>query len=276
MRVIHVGLRVVLGVGIAAAVSAVGVTLAAGERSGPAVIVDTTASAPLMRGDSTTEFTLRLPAGATCPGDSANDDWRVQSFVVPAAVDPGTLRYGPVRPDGDGHYTLHRPDTKAFVHVLTGPNSGPGEPGMVMPPPPFSFAMFPPGTLADGDHRIGLACSLAGETARYWDTRIAVTSDPTVQPGEFRWSVLDTPDASIVAAADGETPSSSSAAAQLLILVVLVGALAATYELLRRRRSTEFRSGRAVDAPAILVSDTALDDTALDDTALDEISTERR
>ena len=45
------------------------------------------------RGGSATEFSLALPDGAACPGDSATGNWRVQSFLVPAADDPGTFTY---------------------------------------------------------------------------------------------------------------------------------------------------------------------------------------
>lgn len=218
---------------LTAMIPALGVA-ASGERAGPVAIVDATAARrSLSSGDSTTVFSLLLPSGASCPGDSANDDWRVQSFVVPAGVDPATLRYRGVKPEGEGRFTLHLPDTAAFVHVLTGPNPRPGEPGLILALPAFTFRMFPPGTLPTGDYRIGIACTRFGETARYWDTTISVTADPSVQPGEFRWAVADPVGGAILRGPGAERSGGSG---QLAIVFVLVASLAVVYVLLRRRR----------------------------------------
>ena len=92
-------------------------------------------------GDSASIFTLQLPAGASCPGDSAHD-YFYQSFLIPAAVDPGELRYGNLRPDGDGLYSLRGADTAPYVQVLTGQNSGPGQPGIIPSIAPLSLAQF--------------------------------------------------------------------------------------------------------------------------------------
>ena len=51
-------------------------------------------------GSANTGFRLLLPAGATCPGDSANGQWRIQTFMVPSTVDVGTLKYGGIGPTG--------------------------------------------------------------------------------------------------------------------------------------------------------------------------------
>ena len=48
---------------------------------------------PIDGGGSATPFTLRLPDGAACPGDSANDGYRVNSYMVPLDVDPTTVTY---------------------------------------------------------------------------------------------------------------------------------------------------------------------------------------
>jgi len=57
-----------------------------------------------LNGNSSTSFTLRLPSGAACGGDSAHDGYRVQSYIVPSGIDPSTLTFnssGPV-PAGRG------------------------------------------------------------------------------------------------------------------------------------------------------------------------------
>ena len=67
---------------------------ATAERAGTAQIV--TADDQSV-GGSRTAFALRLPNGASCPGDSADDGYRVNSFVVPA-----TVRVEDIAFDGQG------------------------------------------------------------------------------------------------------------------------------------------------------------------------------
>ena len=55
----------------------------------------------LTSGDTNTEFTFVIPDGASCPGDSAHDDWRVDTFIIPAA-EPVPVQFaaiGPKNPD---------------------------------------------------------------------------------------------------------------------------------------------------------------------------------
>src|SRR5687768_17333907 len=71
----------------------------AAENAGPAIVVGVgptglPTGAPLDEGGSATPFTLQLPVGAACTGDSASSDYRVQSYMVPSAVDPNTLTFG--------------------------------------------------------------------------------------------------------------------------------------------------------------------------------------
>src|SRR5262245_64190200 len=62
------------------------------------------AGQPLDEGGSATAFSLLLPTGAACTGDSSNSDYRVQSYFVPASVSPSSLTFdfsGPI-PNGLG------------------------------------------------------------------------------------------------------------------------------------------------------------------------------
>src|SRR5262245_682957 len=58
-----------------------------------AVVLPTDVDTTVDSGGSGAPFALRLPDGSTCPGDSANDNWRVDSFMVPSSVDPATLEF---------------------------------------------------------------------------------------------------------------------------------------------------------------------------------------
>ena len=84
---------------------------AAASRSGDAEAVQANNRLrPFTEGTHESAFSLRLPRGATCPGDSMNDDWRVQSFVVPSTDDPGALRYmvtGPEGPENDARVAIY-------------------------------------------------------------------------------------------------------------------------------------------------------------------------
>lgn len=163
-------------------------------RSGDAVIVDgNDGSQELTHGQSATQFSLRLPPGAACPGDSANDQWRFQSFMVPASDTPETLHYNVAGPDGPGQYSLFQVSTTPLVDVLTNQNAGPGEPGVIPALPPLSFAAFPSGVLPAGTYRIGIACTLSRRTADYWDTEVVITSSPSDKPSQFVWRLATAP-----------------------------------------------------------------------------------
>lgn len=180
------------------------------------------------------EFGIRLPPGASCPGDSANDQWRVQTFIVPASEDPASLTYDAVGPVGDGLWALYGTDTNPLVHGLTARNSGPGEPGLITGLPSISFAVFPPGTLPDGTYRIGVACTHFRETASYWDTEIEIESSADDEPAGFVWKVLDQSSAS------GASSQDAGGSNWAILAVVAVLAIAAGgFALTKRRRARQ-------------------------------------
>jgi hypothetical protein len=163
-------------------------------REGDAVVVDgADGSHVLTHGESATLFSLRLPAGATCPGDSANDQWRVQSFMVPVTVTADAIHYNVAGPDGPGQYPLFMANTAQFVDSLTNANSGRGQPGVIPAIPSLSLGAFPPGLLPAGTYRIGIGCTLARQTAKYWDTEIVITSSPGDKPSQFVWRLAGAP-----------------------------------------------------------------------------------
>ncbi len=158
------------------------------EDAGDVIVVEGAGSKrPRADGGRATEFSLRLPEGASCPGDSANDGFRVQSFIVPGTDDPAALRYKSTSPEGEGRYALYDVATSPYVQGFTAEAEAPGQPGLIVNVPTFSFAVFPPGELGEGPHHVGIACTLINETVRFWDTEMVLTRAPDDPPAEIRW-----------------------------------------------------------------------------------------
>jgi hypothetical protein len=193
LRSVAVG-RLALGIGALVAVVAapllgtVAPASAQGERAGDAVVtVGGDPGTPLGAGGSATVFGLRLPVGASCQGDSAHDDYRVKSFLVPDGVDPGSLVFGELKPTADGAWSLWAESTDPYVNGLTG-QADAGQPGPINNVPAFTFSVLFPGELAAGGYRIGLLCYHDDETTRYWDTAFVISADSADQPAKFRWT----------------------------------------------------------------------------------------
>ncbi len=148
-------------------------------------------SKAVTHGSAKTPFTLQLPDPATCPGDSANDQWRIQTFSVPVTDEPSVIRYGPIGPEpvGDGHYALFGVDTTPFVQQLTLRNPQAGQPGVIPAFPAFSFEVVAGENVPVGSYKIGVSCTYFGATAKYWHTEIEITDDD----GSLRWRLATAP-----------------------------------------------------------------------------------
>lgn len=162
-----------------------------------------TSGDPLSSGGSATEFSLLPPNGAGCLGDSANDNYKVQSYVVPSTVDPGSLTWdasGPI-PNAVGasfRQPLYNAETSgAYVDELTLDNPGAPRPrpGEVINVPGFSLGVFEPGNLPAGTYNVGLACTLGPASAtqldRFWNVQLEVVEDAADEPAGITWSVVD-------------------------------------------------------------------------------------
>ena len=205
--------------------------------AGDAVIVTPAdRTTPLMEGDANAVFAVRIPAGATCPGDSANDDWRVQSFIVPAGTDLGTIQYGATRPAGEHMYALYTVEGRPYAQALLAQNPRPGLPGQILDPPPFDFHQFTPDLLPVGRYEVGVACSYYETVERYWDVELDLVEDTDVQPAQRRWIVVEN-DGTTPTAVAGETaaPIGSIVA---ITLATLVAAVIGWRVLAARRRPT--------------------------------------
>ncbi len=186
-------------------------------------------------GGSATEFSLRLSDGASCPGDSADDDYRVNSYMVPFSVDPAGVTYNGLGPTPNEYGTfatfrqpLYDVDSNSFVSAQTADAVQPGDPGLIIGIPSFDFAVYKPGDLPAGRYHVGIACTLNNEVVKVWDTELVVTSAAGDEPAAIHWT---NPAAS---GSDGSGPSRSLVAVVLAIVVTAgIGALA-----VRRRASS--------------------------------------
>ena len=117
------------------------------------------------------------PAPAFCPGDSTAG-YRWQGFITDSRNDPATLTYdsnGPLAPSGASGVTfpLISGSGSPVVNLNTAAESGQG--GQISPIPGINLAAY--GTaLPDGQYKVGLACSLAGATVRFWTTPVAISA----------------------------------------------------------------------------------------------------
>ena len=170
---------------------------------GHATVVDPTGAqrAPMTAGTKATPFSLGLPEGAACTGDSAIDGYRVQSYMVPEGVNPHTLQFdstGPM-PNGVGasfRQPLYQTNSNPYVNAQTaaGTEPSPGAsrpwPGPIVNIPDFDFQVFTePGQVPAGNYHVGIACTLGppseNQLDTFWNARIAVTADAEA------WTVLE-------------------------------------------------------------------------------------
>lgn len=142
-------------------------------------------------GDSSTTFNMSLVAGSNaCPGDTASGGYRWQSFFVATSVDAGALTYnasGPVAPAGTAFVKPLRSSTnKLIVNEATAPTSG----NVLIGTYTYSFSAltFLPGGVPAGVYKVGLACTLSGDTKSFWQGFVTVAGNPTA----FTWTFAAT------------------------------------------------------------------------------------
>jgi hypothetical protein len=112
--------------------------------SGSVTVVDPVVrTTEITNARSATEFSLQLPAGAACPGDSLHDQWRWQTFIIPVADDPGAIVYEVQGPSGPGQWPLFDTKTHPLVDEIVRANAAPDLPGVVPVLDALSFAVFP-------------------------------------------------------------------------------------------------------------------------------------
>ncbi|MDP1818337.1 MAG: fibronectin type III domain-containing protein [Acidimicrobiales bacterium] len=176
-------------------------------------------AAALDSGTSASTFTLRLPNGASCGGDSANDDYRVQSYMVPASVDPSTLTFNAAGPIpntlGAGfRQPLYDSNGSGYVDAQTANATSPPGPGPIINIPDFNYgAVFVPGDIPAGAYNLGIACTLgpAGpdQMKEYWNVTKTFSTNGGDGFANVSWSVGAVPAAPTLTAV---TPGDGSLA----------------------------------------------------------------
>jgi hypothetical protein len=188
-----------LTVGLALTVGGVAMHMtaeAAGTPAGPATVKTAGGAADLATGDSATVFTLRLPAGAACPGDSANDGYRWQSYMVPSSVDPSTLTFGGNGPLPAGTNAALRqplfdtPGGSPVVNQLTAPAEAAGGPGRILNIPDVDYTALGAALIDPGTYNIGIACTLGpagpSQMKNFWNIQKTFTAG---SPSGLSWTV---------------------------------------------------------------------------------------
>jgi hypothetical protein len=184
-------------------------------------------------GSDTTNFSITLPSGAKCSGDTAAGGYHVYSYVVPSSVDPRTLNFS----TGSASQGVSLIDSTGTPYngVLTGVATG----SIQALPNPFNWSPYindygPGFDLFAGNWNVGIACAnsagqidIPGATGNnggfnYWNYAQDLSDGPTT--GTFNYSVNP---ASL-------TPEAPLAIGLPLSALALGGA--AAYVLRRRRR----------------------------------------
>lgn len=188
----------------------------------------------LSSGGSATQFALTLPQGAACTGDSASGEFRVQSYMVPATVDPATLTFNadgpePLGTGADLRVPLFGAGGLPFVQAQTdiAVPGGDGS-GNISGIPAFDFSVFGadgPQVVPAGAYNLGIACTKGVPSAtqldRYWNIQFTFAVDAADQPSGITWTVSQvqpTP-TTVILAVD---PASGAATGALVTLTATV------------------------------------------------------
>lgn len=173
-RSAHLLLTLATLLGAATATTVASTASAALPAGAPPIAAATMTPVPADAPSSTTVFRISLPAGAACPGDSATDGYRWQTFIASTSVDitqavfVGNVITGASGPV-DNLYSLDNPVFDQNTAVTTG--------AIVGLPTTFDLASYPAGTLTDAHYRLGVVCTLNGAVERYWSTAITLLLD---------------------------------------------------------------------------------------------------
>ena len=219
----------VLGSSVMLAVTAAGLLpsspiAGAAEAAGFATIATLGTTTPLAGGGSDTPFTLALPPGAACTGDSANANYNVTSFMVLGDVDIATVQFDPIvgpTPSAVGA-SFRQPlyevgSGSSFAGQQTQNADPPGGPGVIIQPPAFDLfsAGFTPGQVPAGTYTLGIACIKGppgpDQLDRFWTAKMAVQAD-TAQPGsQVKWTAIEqTGSPTTTAGSGGSTTTTGS------------------------------------------------------------------
>ena len=137
---------------------------------------------------STAQFTVGLPTGAACTGDTATDGYHVYSYLVPRGTNVATVTFVGQPSTGYGLFT----STGSYVGPInTAPTTGvvPTLPinlewGSVVASHSWLSALLASG----GVWEAGLACAnSSGAVTDYWNTEVTFSASAS-DSGGFTWS----------------------------------------------------------------------------------------
>ncbi|HVT78003.1 MAG TPA: hypothetical protein VHD87_13295 [Acidimicrobiales bacterium] len=153
---------------------------------------DPNAGQPLGSGGSATKFTLKLPSGAACSGDTATGGFHVQSYMVPSTVSPSSVTYdaqGPTPQHYNSGGTFRMPlwiagEQKVYVNAATNVTDG-----VIINVPSFDFAVYSPGDIPAGTYNVGIACTNNQNALdKFWNTQMTFTTSPADSPAQVTWT----------------------------------------------------------------------------------------
>ncbi len=209
---------------LVALVDGLSATPAGAATAGTAVVVRPGTTTPLGGGASTTPYGVAIPAGASCPGDTAHDGNHVYTYLVPAGHLPTEVSYKTELPSRWYGFISEG----AYVGAL---NTAVSTGEIVGLPTSYSWTRLTPQELfPDGQSAAtwegGIACvDTHGAVTAYWNAAIRFTA-ASADPSGFTWKVV----------AQGSLPSSSDPAPLIGIGLLVVAAAAGAYALALRRR----------------------------------------
>ena len=164
----------------------------AAELAGVATIINPDTLADLASGAANTPFSLELPLGAACTGDSANGGYTVTSYMVKGDVDPATLTFnpdaGPVPLAVGNNFSqpLYEVGSGSpFAGIQTANADTPGGPGVLIGVTRFDFdstaPVITPADIPAGTYNIGIACIKGPPSAtqldKFWTAQIEVAKN---------------------------------------------------------------------------------------------------
>lgn len=177
----------------------------------------------LTTGGSATAFAIDLPDGAACTGDTTNDSYRVQTYMVPGSTDPATITFSSTGLTSPGQganlrQPLYDTNRTKVINRNTAPKDAPGQGGLIVGLPGFDYTVYQSGkttAVPPGTYNIGVACTLgpAGpdQLDKFWNLQITIAADENDQPSGFTWTVVaqDTGTTTTTTSGGGATTSTA-------------------------------------------------------------------
>ena len=189
-----------------------------GSLQGAATIKTAGGAANLQSADSNTTFTLRLPGGAACPGDSNVDPfYHWAGYFVSGAIDPATLQFnsqGPTGPTSGTYATFKQPlrtssGGAAVIARNTAGSTPPDPSGPIVNIDDMSFATLADDAVPSGVYNIGIACyagpASATQMSNFWNVQITVTDNANGTGTAFAWQNGTVPAAPTITATAATT-----------------------------------------------------------------------